>query len=239
MFTVGIIPARKGSKGVERKNVRNLGNFPLIHYTICCAKKSKKLNSIYVTTNDEKVKNLSKKMECLVIDRPENLAQDNTPMLPVIKHAIAQIEKNIEKAIDIVSLLQPTVPFRSPEDVDIAIAKLISTSADSVIGVVQVFDHHPMRMYRIIDGFLSPYSREPEEGYLRQKLPPVYLRNGAIYTFWRDLILKENSMFGNNILPYIMPPERSINIDAETDFIFAEAILKKYFPYLREGYKNV
>jgi len=239
MLTVGLIPARKGSKGVEKKNIRNLGNYPLIAYTILCAKKSKRLDQTYITTNDEQVKEIAGRMRCPVIDRPDDLALDESPMVPVVKHAIRWIENNKGKKVQIISLLQPTTPFRFPEDVDRAIDQLISTGADSVVGVIQVFNHHPMRMYKIESGFLSPLFQEPAEGYPRQKLPPVYLRNGVIYTCWRDMVMDRNTLLGGKISPFIMPRERSINIDEEMDFLIAEVTLEKYFPHLKEEFHDI
>jgi len=239
MLTIGLIPARKGSKGIEKKNIRNLGNYPLIAYTILCAKKSKRLDQAYITTNDEQVMEIAGRMRCPVIHRPDDLAQDESPMMPVVEHAIRWIENNKGKKVQIVSLLQPTSPFRFSEDVDRAIDQLISTGADSVVGVVQVSDHHPMRMYKIKSGFLSPLFQEPAEGYPRQKLPPVYLRNGMIYTCWRDLVIDRNTLLGEKISPFIMPPERSINIDEEMDFLVAEVTLEKHFPHLKEELHDI
>jgi len=235
MFNIGLIPARGGSKGVLRKNVRKLGGFPLVCYTILAACKSKLLSDIYITTDDDETASVARGMGCKVVHRPKELAQDETPMLPVVKHAIQQIEKESQQSIDAVSLLQPTTPFRSGDDIDRALQKLLDTKADSIIGMVRVFDHHPMRMKRLEDDLLLPYGEEePQEGYPRQKLPPVYLRNGAIYTFLKILPTEKGTLFGKVSRPYIMPAERSVNIDEELDMLFAEAVLEKHFNSLKD-----
>ena len=124
---------------------------------------------------------------CEVLYRPAELAADDTPMLPVVRHALEAVEAGEGNRFDYAVILQPTVPLRTGDDIDRALELLVETGADSVISVYQVFDHHPARMYRLVDGRLVPYAPEPS-GRLRQDLPPVYHRNGAIYAFRRGLI---------------------------------------------------
>jgi len=226
-FVLGVIPARGGSKGVPRKNIRLLGKKPLIEYTLCAAKECSLLSRHVVSTEDQEIARIVKEFGTEVIERPEELASDETPTLPVIQHAIRVIEREISSTIDYVVILQVTSPFRNSGDIGRAIEKLISTKADSVVSVYQVEKLHPWKIKRIVDDRLVAYIENEIEGTRRQDLPLVYIRNGGIYAVQRDIIMKRNSIFGTDCRPYIMPPERSVDINNEMDFIFAEALLQE------------
>lgn len=224
MRALGIIPARGGSKGVPYKNIRLVGRRPLIAYTIEAAAGSNSLAHYLVSTDDSKIAAIARKHKAPVLMRPPELAADNTPMVPVIQHALRVLQASGE-TFDVVVVLQPTTPLRQPADIDNSLRLLADTSADTVISVYQVDDHHPARMYRLLDGCLQPYEREPPER-LRQSLPPVYHRNGAIYACWTRL-LDQNTLIGEQVRPYFMPRARSINIDDELDLAFADFLLSR------------
>jgi N-acylneuraminate cytidylyltransferase len=129
---------------------------------------------------------------------------------------------------DIIVLLQPTTPLRRPEDIDAAIDKLIATGADSVISVCEVGAYHPARMRQIIDDCLIELPiREPKEMLRRQDLPPIYIRNGAIYAVQRQVVMLQNSLIGKVSRPYIMSDEISVNVDSKLDFLMAEILLRQ------------
>lgn len=220
---VAIIPARGGSKGVARKNIRQVAGKPLIAYTIQAAQASQQLTQSFVSTEDAEIAKVAKALGSAVLMRPPELADDNTPMLPVVEHSLSVLEP-VEGRQDYVVILQPTAPLRTAEDIDAAITLLIETGADSIVSVYQVFDHHPARMYLLANDRLVPYAPEPS-GRLRQELPPVYHRNGAIYACRRSLIQEGRTLIGQDIRPYIMPRERSINIDDELDLAFVDFLL--------------
>lgn len=222
---LGIIPARGGSKGVVRKNIRQVGGKPLIAYTIQAALASEHLTHFVTSTEDEEIATVAQSLGCCVVMRPLELAADTTPMLPVVDHALSVVEQS-EGAQDYVVLLQPTAPLRTAQDVDAAITLLFKTGADSIVSVYQVEDHHPSRMYRLKKGRLVAYEPEPA-GRLRQELPPVYHRNGAIYACRRSLLQERRTLIGPDTRPYIMPRERSINIDDELDLSFADLLLSR------------
>jgi len=217
---LGIIPARSGSKGVPDKNIRLLGSKPLIFHTIDVAKTSTYVDDLVVTTDSKKYASILNKEEITVLMRPAELAQDNTPMMPVI-HDVINRQRNEYKYI---LLLQPTTPFRTVGDIDGAIKLLINSNADSVISVYKVEDTHPSRMYTIEKGKLVSFYDEPSN-MLRQSLPVVYHRNGAIYACRTDFIMKKNIFVSSNTLPYEMPRNRSVNIDDEFDFKLAEYLI--------------
>jgi len=222
---LGIIPARGGSKGVPRKNVRLLGGRPLLAYTIDAAKGSLLLSRYLVSTEDDEIADTAKLLGCEVVRRPAELAGDATPMMPVIRHATRAAEGTEDAPFDAVVLLQPTTPFRLSADIDGALAVLFDFCADCVIGVCRVFDYHPARMYRVHDGRLRPYD-SAESTLMRQELSPVYHRNGAVYVLRRGLVDMLGSVLeAPHTRGFEMPPERSINIDDELDMLLAEALL--------------
>lgn len=222
---LGIIPARGGSKGVPRKNIRLVANRPLITYTIEAARDSKLLTHFVTSTDDMDIAAIAEKLGSRVLIRPPELAADDTPMLPVVDHVLRVLEPDMGR-YDYVAVLQPTTPLRTAGDIDAALTLLIGSGADSVVSVYEVGDYHPARMYRLVEGRLVPYASEPPDR-LRQGLPPVYHRNGAIYACRRALIEEQGTLIGPDTRPYIMPRERSINIDDELDLAFADFLLRK------------
>ena len=158
--------------------------------------------------------------------RPDHLAGDETPMIPVIRHVIEQLERERGIHFDYCVLLQPTAPMRTSEDIIAAVNILLETGADSVVSVYKVSDHHPSRMYRIENDRLIPLQGEPQNR-LRQSLPPVYHRNGAVYAFQRSLIERADTIIGPDVRPYVMPEDRSVNIDNEIDLLLADLLLRR------------
>ena len=145
-------------------------------------------------------------------------------MVPVLRHVLKVVEEDHGR-FELVVLLQPTAPQRTAADIDSALALLTSSNADSVVSVYQVEDHHPTRMYlQADDGRLIPYAKEPE-ARLRQGLPVVYHRNGAIYACQRGCLDDPGTLLGPYTLPYVMPRARSINIDDEFDLLLADLVL--------------
>jgi CMP-N,N'-diacetyllegionaminic acid synthase len=227
---LAVIPARGGSKGVPRKNIRLLGDHPLIAYTIQTALAvQKKLHRVIVSTDDEEIASIARHYGADVpFMRPVELGADNARMVPVLQHAVRFIEDQDHIHMDWVLLLQPTTPFRAVEDIQAAIRLAQAGGCDSVISVVQVFHVHPILMKRIENDQLLPFSTEEKEGTRRQDYqPPAYMRNGAIYLTRRDGLINNDSIWGKTIRPYVMPEERSVNIDNEIDFLIAEQMLLK------------
>lgn len=223
MKVLGIIPARGGSKGVPGKNIALLHGLPVIAYSIQAAKASR-LSRTIISTDSEEIARLSLQHGGDVpFLRPAELAKDDTPTLPVLIHALDAIGE----APDAVMILQPTSPLRRGSDIDAAITMLEqNASADSVISVVPVGDHHPARMKMIRDGeLIDPPFAELVEGQRRQDLSALYLRNGAIYLTRTGVLRGQKSLKGNRCLAYVMPEERSLNIDTPYDLRLADLIL--------------
>lgn len=228
MDIIGIIPARGGSKGVPKKNIKLLNGIPLIAYTIKAALNCKILKDVVVTTDDEEIRKISIEYGAQApFLRPKELATDTALAIPTIKHALLEMEKIKKKKYDFIVMLQPTTPLRTSEDIENALRMLIDKKADGIISVVEVGNWHPMKMKKIEGEKLVDYEKPPMENPPRQILPKVYMVNGAIYATKRDVFVEKETFKGDFCLGYIMPPERSVNIDTEADFVLAEYYLKK------------
>jgi CMP-N-acetylneuraminic acid synthetase len=232
-LVLAVIPARGGSKSVPRKNIALLHGKPLIAYTIQAAQGSRLITHFLVSSDDAEIIETARQWGAPVpFTRPAELASDQAPTLPVVQHAIREMEALNGLTYDYVVLLQPTTPLRQAADIDAALEKLMATQADSVVSVVDVGAIHPARMRQIVDDQLLELPFPPGSSFLeqkemqrRQELPPVYIRNGAIYAVRRDLVLQQNSMIGAVSRPYVMPEDCSVNIDSPLDFQMAELLI--------------
>ena len=227
---LALIPARGGSKGVSRKNVRLVSGKPLIAYTIEIAMAAKHLfHRVIVSTDDEEISAVSRKYGAETpFIRPDELSGDMVPTLPVAQHAIRFVEQQDDILLDWVFILQPTDPFRTVEDLEKGLELALSGPCDSVISVVRVYETHPVFMKRIKDNQLINFGVEAPEGTRRQDCePPAYMSNGAVYLTRRDVIMEQNSIWGTVTRPYIMPAERSINVDSELDLKLIEVLMKE------------
>jgi CMP-N,N'-diacetyllegionaminic acid synthase len=225
-----IITARGGSKGVLRKNIRQVCGKPLIAYSIDTALQIRnRLHRLIVSTDDAEIADISRQFGAEVpFVRPPELAADKTPTLPVLQHAVRFIEEQDMVRMDWVLLLQPTSPLRSKGDIMACLELAQLGGCDSVISVVQT-PTHPLFIKRIKKGQLVPFSDVlvEKEGTRRQDAqPPAYVRNGAIYLTRRDVLMEHNSIWGEFIRPYVMPPERSVNVDSELDLRLLEVMLR-------------
>jgi len=233
---LGVITARGGSKGIPGKNIKMLGGKPLIAYTVEVAKKSNLITDLIISTDDEKIADIAKQYGVEVpFMRPKELAEDNTPHLPVMQHAISFMEDKLGIVFDYVVILQPTSPFRTIEDIDETLQKLISQDADSAVSLVEIESReHPIKAKKVEGDEVLPYCMEEKEGTRRQDLPVAYKRSSAVYAMRRDLVIKDNKIFGDNIVGHIVPKERSIDIDEPFDWLKAEYMLDDLN---KKGYK--
>lgn len=216
-----VIPARGGSKGIPRKNIRLLANKPLISYSIECAKKSQYVDDVVVTTDDSEIALISEKFGASVIRRSEELSGDEVTLDPVIYDALIKKEKVALDEYDIVITLQPTSPLIKPETLDYAIEKFEDFSIDSVISVVD--DRHLNWGY---DENNRRYFPQYIERVNRQFLPKSFRETGAILATRRSLV-HENSRLGTNIDLIEVSKEESVDIDNYEDWWVAENYIKK------------
>ncbi len=226
MEILAIIPARGGSKGLPRKNVRLLRGRPLIYYTIREAKLSKLITRIIVSTEDREIAEISRSYDVEVQLRPPELSRDETPIIDVILYVIDTLGKIEGYKPDIIVLLQPTSPLRRAVDIDNALKIFMNEECDSVVSVYEA----PRSLYWSfkIDGkYLKPIFGYEYLAKRRQELPKLYIPNGAIYVSTPEKLRKYRSFYSPKTFPYIMPYERSIDIDSEIDLLLAETILSK------------
>lgn len=225
---LGIVPARGGSKGIPRKNLRLLLGKPLIAYTLQAALASQYITHLIVSTDDPEIANVTYSLGANVpFMRPPELALDDTPQLNVVLHALETIEHIEQVQYDIVVLLQPTTPLRTTEDIDSALAQLFTTDADSIVSFYQVTHGHPYYMYMLDGDCPRSLLEVPQHLTRRQDFPTIYVRNGAIYATRREALVQQHSFYGQDTRAYVMPFERSVNIDTEDDLDFAEFLLAR------------
>ena len=219
---LAVIPARGGSKRLPRKNVLDLNGKPLIAYSIEAGLKSKYIDKVITSSDDEEILNISKKYGADTIKRPDELASDTATSFDVIKHAIDNVEQ-----YDYIVLLQATSPLRHEKHIDEAIELLESKNADAVVSVCKM-DHSPL-WSNTLDNSLSMnrFLRESVFNRRSQDLEDYYMLNGAIYICDNDKLLEEKSFFlKDNIFAFKMDRESSIDIDKEIDFKLAKIILE-------------
>jgi CMP-N,N'-diacetyllegionaminic acid synthase len=229
---IAIIPSRGGSKGVPRKNIRQLAGKPLIAWTIETAKACSSLRRVIVSTDDLEIAEIAQRYGAEVpFIRPAELARDDTPDLPVYQHALSCLAEHNDYRPDIVVWLRPTAPLRTVQDIEAAIQLLIETGADCVRSVCLV-KHHPYWMKRLEGDRLVSLVNGADESkyYRRQLLPPVYRLNGAVDVAWRETVVEKNLLYGGNMRGYVMPAERSIDLDSELDFAVAGLLLQRRRP---------
>ena len=221
---LGIIPARGGSKGIPRKNIQQILGVPLIAYTIDEGLKSRYIDRLIVSTDDQEIANISLNYHAEVpFIRPRALATDTATSVATLQHAVNSVEKGAAR-FDYVIELMVTNPLKIARDIDACIEKIEKTAADSVIGVTRLEDHHPARIKKIVDDKLVDFCVQEVNETRRQDLRPhAYIRNGSIYCLDRDILMSASRRYGTeNSRPYIFPVERSVNIDTLEDFYVAE-----------------
>tara|TARA_Y100000034_G_scaffold121071_1_gene164839 strand:- start:4639 stop:5358 length:720 start_codon:yes stop_codon:yes gene_type:complete len=227
---LGVILARGGSKGIPKKNIKEINGKPLIAYTIEAGLRSGVLTHLVVSTDSEEIANTARQYDAQVpFMRPGELAQDHVWSRDALKHAVLECEKLYDVTYDYVVELPCVAPLRNETHVKEAITKLINEQCDSVTSFTRVHDKHPVRMKRITNDKIYDFCREyPEgEGSRRQDLEPCYIRNGAIFAMTRECIVEKFSRHGKNCKPYIMDELDSVNIDTMLDFKLAEILLKE------------
>lgn len=225
---LGVTLARGGSKGVPRKNLAMINGKPMLAYSIEEALKSKYIYRYVVSSDDDEILDTAREYGAEPIVRPSHLAQDDTPTWDAIFHAITMCEADGED-YDIIADIRCTNPLKTVEDIDGAIEKLIKTGADSVIGVAKLEDHHPYRIKRIFRDRIIDFGGPEPDGFNRQDLKPdAYIRNGSIYVSRRAAFMERIHIRGSDeTRPWIMPPERSVNVDTELDLLLVSTLLKR------------
>lgn len=221
---LGLVPARGGSKGLPGKNVRALASRPLIAWTIAAALDSSVLSDLVVSTDDREIAAAAAEAGARVLERPAELATDDAPMMAVVHHALAAVADDT-RPFTHVMLLQPTSPLRAAEDIRAAVARLDETGGEAIVSVCEA-EHSPLLANTLPeDGSMAHFIRPEVARSPRQALGSYYRLNGAIYLASREFLGSHESFIGEGTFAYVMPPERSVDIDTELDFRIAEALL--------------
>ena len=223
--TLCVIPARGGSKGISLKNIAVLNGKPLLHYALSAALKARLINRVVVSSDHPEILKVAKEYgDNIALERPEDLARDDTPSLPVVVHALDVCEKEDNCRYDYIILVQATNPMVIPEDIDNTLEKLMEAKCDSCVTVVSMGYLHPSK-FKILKGDrLQPYIEEENDLVPRQQLKEVYIRNGSCYAVKRSVLL-EGSLVGKDVRAVVVPKERYIDINESLDLKIAECLL--------------
>ena len=234
---LAIIPARGGSKGVPGKNIRHLAGIPLIHWTIKAALASTKITRVIISTDDKNIADICKLYNVEIpFLRPSELAQDDSLAIDNYIYTVERLNKEYNAEISEFCVLLPTVPFRNSEDIDCAIELFWKKEADSVISCTNL--QHPAEwIFSVSDDMKIEQNLESTKKKLinRQSIKPQYIPNGAIYIFKYELLKEKYNYYSNNSYAYVMPKERSVDIDTEFDFKFAEFISGEFTEVVDNG----
>jgi CMP-N,N'-diacetyllegionaminic acid synthase len=224
---LALIPARSGSKGVPNKNSRPLAGRTLLEYAAEAANASGVIDRIVLSTDSERIAAEGRRVGLEVpFLRPAALARDDTPMLPVIEHALGALEQDGWIA-DIVVLLQPTSPLRRAEHIRDAVRQLRDTGADSVVTVVELPRHlSPDYVMRVEEGRLEPFLAGAKDITRRQDARAAFARDGTVYAFWSRTLRETQSIYGRDCRPLVLAAVDSITIDTPSDWAEAERRLR-------------
>lgn len=217
MKTIAVIPARGGSKRLPQKNIKKLGDIPLIAHSILFAQKHDFISDVYVTTDDIAIKNIAKSFGAIVIDRPIEISGDFEPTVSAIKHVLLSISDKVDNVV----LLQPTNPLR-PKDLLIeCYRQYVVSQSDSLFTVTR--NHH--KLGQIVNDIFVPYNYKL--GQRSQDLTPLFFENGLIYISKADLIMQDN-IISNNAIPFpVNHVFANIDIDTQEDFDYANYLFQK------------
>lgn len=222
---LGVVPARAGSKGIPGKNLRLLQGRSLLSYVAEAAREAG-VERLVLSTDSPEIAELGREVGLEVpFIRPSHLATDEAPMVPVLQHAVASSEQDGMRA-DIVVLLQPTSPLRRASHITAAIDLLESTGADSVASVIEIPRHYsPEYAMKIENGRLINFLPTGRDLVRRQDAAPAYSRDGTVYAVWRDVLMEQGSIYGEDCRPLLLDARESVNLDTEEDWLLAEAHL--------------
>ncbi len=221
---LAVITARGGSKGVPKKNIRELGGKPLIAWTIESAQRSVHIDRLILSSDDPAIIDIATDLGCEVpFIRPPELATDEASSMAVLHHAI----RSLNEVYDYVVLLQPTSPFRTTADIDGCIELCEGKNAPACVSVTEC-SKNPIWMYSLTENqMMQPIMSQENSPQRRQELPPVFELNGAVYVARTDWLTSTSGFVQTETLAYTMPKERSLDIDSEQDFLIAQFLIQK------------
>ncbi len=231
MRVLGIIPARGGSKRVPRKNVRLLGGKPLVAWSIEACRASRLLTHTVVSTDDEEVLEIAGRYDGgLGLRRPSALATDTALAIDFVRHALTTLESAGEPRYEAVVIVQPSSPLTTTADIDGTIELLLSSKAESAASVMEV-DHalHPLKLKRLVGDRLVPYLEEERGRMAQHELPRLFVRNCSVYASLRR-VHDGGKILSDDCRGYVMPRERSVDINDELDWKFTQFLTSQRMP---------
>lgn len=223
---LGIVPARGGSKRVPRKNLRSLGGKPLVVWALEAALRARSLSAVVLSSDDEEVLALGAAMPGVrALRRPAEISGDTAPAIDYVRHALGVAAADGEAPYDAVVIVQPSSPFTTGADIDAVTDLLFRSGADSAASIVKL-DHaiQPAKLKRLDGDKLVPYLEEEGGRMAEHELPTLYVRNGSVYAALSSTVAS-GVVIGRDCRGYVMPRERSIDINDELDFDFAAFLM--------------
>ncbi len=218
-----IVPARGGSKGLPRKNLRRLAGRPLIAYSIDAGRRCPLIDRCLLSTEDAEIAETGRVLGAEVVPRPPALATDDASTADVVAHVLGWLAEQGDEP-DVVVLLQPTSPLRTARNLTACLEAFVASGARSAISVAPC-GHHPYKHFRLAGGRLRPLFGHQHLHKPRQQLPEVVRQNGAIYAVDRLAFLEQRAFFIEPVAPFLMRPEESVDVDSELDLRLAELLL--------------
>jgi len=223
---IASICARGGSKGIPGKNIRPLCGKPLIAHTIETARRCQTIERVIVSTDSQEIAEIARKTQAEIpFLRPEELARDDTPKIPVLQHLISHLQDQEKYYPDIVVDLDPTSPLRTEEDIRACISMVAYEGAENVFSVTPARRNPYFNMVELVDGRVRLVKQLPAAVPSRQSAPTVYDMNASIYVWKTEVLMKTDTLYLEKTRIYVMP-EWAIDIDSETDFQMVEHIAK-------------
>ena len=220
-----LIPARGGSKGVSKKNMRVIAGKPLIDFSIFAAQHSNYIDGVYVSSDDEAILRHAQTLGAIAIVRPDEFASDTAPAIGVANHFIGMLPNALLQQDPYIVYLQPTSPFRTARHIDDALEQMLAAKAQSLVSVTEM-EKSPFKMFTLdAKGYLQSLFDEKLSNARRQDLPTVFAPNGALYVFQISEFKARSGFPSNGSLPFIMNQDDSLDIDTEDDIRRAEMIL--------------
>lgn len=235
MNILGVTLARGGSKGIPGKHMRQLAGRSVLAWTVDAASASELLTHYIVSSDDPAILAEARKHGAATLERPAALAEDTTPTMPALQHAVKHFERTTRLVCDYVIEIRATSPFKTTADIDRVIRALIDSGADSAIGIVRLHDGHPRRVKWLDDkGHIRDFLPEPASGRRQDCKPDAYLRNGTVYALTRKAVMVDGKLFGHQRSVGVeFPPERSVNLDTEMDWKLCQLLVAELSPTTR------
>lgn len=220
MTLLALIPARGGSKGIPRKNIRSFYGKPLLQWSIEAARASRCVDQVVVSTEDPEIADIAVACGAEVpFLRPAHLATDEASGIDVVLHALDELP-----LVNDVLLLQPTSPLRLSSDIEEIFSVRQQASSESAVSLTTC-DKHPAWMYRLSEDGCLDSILQMDGTYRRQELPKAYVLNGALYLATRDFLIREQAFITSDTLGYVMPADRSVDIDSPMDWQWGEFLM--------------